>query len=497
MKGIRRALVLNTSARYFILAANFFTLAIVSRILTLSEIGVSVLCMAIVGMAFAVREFATTNFIVQRHDLKPEHVRTTYTVLLLVSGSISFLIWASAGTLANLYDEPRVVPFLNVFLLSVMVEVVGAPIGALLSREMAFGQLSVINIIGAALFSVLTITFALLGFSYMSFAWARLVSQIAIASLFIFVWPDKSIFKPCLSEWRSIMTFGGYNGATVLLFTIYDSLPYAVFGRILSVDAVALYHRSIAICQLPDKALLGGVGPVLLPAFSAEVRNGGGLREHYLRSVELITGILWPALILTAILAEPIVQIVLGDQWLGAVPLVRIIAIAYLFLFSFALDYPVFAAVGAMRDLFVRGAIVWPISAVVITSAAFFGLKAAALSLLITAPFQAFVSICFVRRHVDISWRDIVFAVRKSAGLMLCGAIGPLLVVMLSGGRFDLSMGPTIAAIALGLIGWGAGLRLTRHPLLREIEHAMTSLVGARLSARSLTQALRWENANR
>ncbi len=497
MSGIRRALVLSTSERYFILAANFLTLAVVSRLLTPAEIGVSVLGMAIVTMALAVREFATTNFIVQKHQLNLEDVQTTFTILLLLTGAITFLIIVSAGSLAALYNEPRLAPFLRVFLVCVLIEVIGAPIAALLRREMAFGKLAVINMTSAALFAGLTITLAALGFSYMSFAWARLASQTAVACMFLLVWPDKSIFKPCLTAWRSMVTFGGYNGANILLFTIYESLPYLVFGRILSVDAVALYHRSYAICQLPSKVLLGGVSSVLLSAFSAEVRNGRGLREHYLRSIELITGALWPALILLVILADPIVRLLLGEQWLGAVPLLRIMAIAYLFLFAWVLEYPVLIAVGAMRDLLMRSAIAWPVSAVVITCAAFFGLKAAALSLLVTMPFQAYVSIYFVRRHVDIAWRDIVFAVRKAAILALCSAVGPLSVVMLMGGRLDLSIGPTIGVIALALIGWGAGLRLTGHPLLREIEHAVRTLVDSSLSARKLFRALRWENANR
>ncbi len=497
MSGIRRALVLSTSERYFILAANFFTLAIVSRLLTPAEIGVSVLGMAMVMMALAVREFATTNFIVQQTELKLEDVRTTFTLLILLTGAISFLIMTCAGILAALFDEPGLVPFLRVVSLCVLIEVIGLTIGALLRREMAFGKLAAIHATGAAIMAGLTIALAALGFSYMSFAWATLVGHTAEACLFLLVWPDKSIFKPCLKEWRTIMTFGGYNGANAVLATIYESLPYLVFGRILSVNAVALYHRGYAICQLPGKVILGGVGSVLLSAFSSEVRNGRELRDHYLHSVELITGLWWPALILLAFLADPVVRILLGEQWLEAVPLVRIMAFANLFMFSGILNYPALVAVGAMRDLFVRSAIVWPISAVVITCAAFFGLKAAAVSLLVTTPFQAVVSIYFVQRHVDIAWWDIIFALRKAAVLVLCSAVGPLLIVTLLEWRLDLSIEATIGVIILALIGWGVGLRLTRHPLLREIEHAVRAFVNSPLSARIRSRALRWENANR
>ena len=94
------------------------------------------------------------------------------------------------------------------------------------------------------------------------------------------------------------MAFGGYHGANILLYRLYDSLPYLVLGRTLSLHAVALYSRGIAICQVPDKVLLGGVASVVLTSYSAEVRNGGDLRTSYLRAIEMITALQWPGLVL-------------------------------------------------------------------------------------------------------------------------------------------------------------------------------------------------------
>ncbi len=278
------------------------------------------------------------------------------------------------------------------------------------------------------------------------------------------------------------MTFGSYSGSNVLLYKVYESLPYLALGRSLPVETLALYNRGITICQLPDKVLLGGPMNVLLSAFANEVRNGRSLREPYLRSIEIITGVMWPILVLLAILAEPFIHILLGEQWLGSVPIVRIVAIAYLFSFAVELSYPVLVAMGAMRDLVFRSLIAWPVSIVVLSCAALFGLKAAAFSWLITFPFQAYISVYVVRRHVDVTWHDILSALRKPAALTLCSAIGPLSVLIFMEGQLDFSIVATGCLVVLSLIGWGAGLWLTKHPLLREIEYALTNLVELRES---------------
>src|SRR5690242_15236490 len=56
MTAVRRALLLSTADRYFTFASNFAVAAAVSRILTPAEIGVSVVGMAILGIALSVRE---------------------------------------------------------------------------------------------------------------------------------------------------------------------------------------------------------------------------------------------------------------------------------------------------------------------------------------------------------------------------------------------------------------------------------------------------------
>lgn len=476
MSGIRRALIFSTSERYFVIGANFVTLAIVSRLLTPAEIGVSVLGLAISMLVLNVREFATPIFLIQRRDLQSQDVRTTVTVLTIATVIISSLIVVSAPNLADFYREVGLVPFLRVLSLWMLVQIISAPIIALLRREMAFGKLAVINMTGAALCTGLTIALAVHGFSYMSFAWALLASEMAVACMCLFVWRDRSIFRPCLRAWRNIVSFGAYNGTNVLLYKIYESLPYLALGRTLPTEGVALYNRAFQICMLPEKMILGGAMNVLMSAFSAEVRKGHSLRDPYLRAIEIITALMWPALILIAILAEPIVRMVLGDQWLDSVPLVRIMAIASLFSFSAELNYPVLVALGAMRDLLWRSLIAWPISAVVITCAAFFGLKAAAISWLITVPFQAYISIYFVRRHVAVAWRDIIFSLRKGAILAVFSATGPLSVIVCMEGPLDLSIAATTGLIVLGLIGWGAGLQLTMHPLLGEIQHVVGKL---------------------
>jgi O-antigen/teichoic acid export membrane protein len=316
--------------------------------------------------------------------------------------------------------------------------------------------------------AISTITLAWAGFGYMSFAWGWLSGAAAGAVAAFALRGDIRLFKPCLDNVRDMVRFGGFNGMNSILFQLYDSLPYLAFGRILSLEAVAFYNRSMMICLLPNKLVLGGVTSVIFPTFSAAARDGRDLKRPYLTAIQYITGFQWPSYVVLAILAHPVVVLLLGEQWLPAVPLVRIMAVASLFSFAFELNYPVLVALGGIRDLFRRSLIAWPISGLVLIGAAFYGLTALACGLLIVVPFQAFLSLHFVRRRVSIAASEIANALWKSAIVTAASAAGPAAVVILHGSAV-LNFQATVLAACLSGIGWLLALRLTRHPLYYEV----------------------------
>jgi O-antigen/teichoic acid export membrane protein len=476
MPGVRRALLLSTGDRYAALLINFITVAVVSRILSPAEVGVSVVGMAIVAIAMSAREFASGNFLIQGGDLARDDVRAAFTVMVCLNAAIAAALAAAAPTVAFAYGEERLITYLRVVAGSLLLEVLAAPLITLLRREMAFGKVVAINVSGAVCAAVVTIALAQLGFSYMSFAWAWLASAVVTGMLAVALVGQAWMFRPRFRGWSGMLAFGGYNGATVLLYKAYEAVPYLLLGRLLSMHAAALFSRGLMVCQLPDKVFLGGAMSVVLPAFAATARGGRDLAEPYLKALALITALQWPALLMVAILAHPIVDVLLGAQWHEVAPLVQVIAIACLFTFSFELNYPVLVSMGALRDAFLRALIVCPISAATVVGAAFVGLQAVALSLLVVIPFQALVSLIFVRRHVRVAWVDIGAALWRSAALACITAAPPLILVLAAGSGFEFGLGIALAACALAALAWPCGLLITGHPLLDEVHRALLGL---------------------
>jgi O-antigen/teichoic acid export membrane protein len=349
---------------------------------------------------------------------------------------------------------------------------------------MAFGTLASINMIAATVAAVATILLALAGFSFMSIAWATAAGAATTTVLSFYFRPGLTILRPSFRSWRSVLTFGGYNGASFLINRIYETLPQLVLGRILPHSAVGLYNRATVVSDIPDKIILTSVFSVAFPALAAEVRQGRSLKEPYLRALGLITVFYWPGQVLLVLLAYPIVSLLLGQQWLGAVPLLQIMAIATFAWFPVTLTSPILLAVGANRDRVMADLVGRSVSAVILCSAAWFGIMAMAASKLLTLPFQMVLSFYFVRRHVPFRLRELGGGLWKSAAVTVGSAAGPVCVIAWSSSGFDLSIPDTMVAMLLAIVGWLVGVLATRHPVLLEFRRAGYALAGTSVMQR-------------
>jgi O-antigen/teichoic acid export membrane protein len=462
--------------QYARLVINFASIAIVSRLLTPTEIGVSVIGTGIMAIALGLREFASSDFLIQRQEILRDDIRTSFTLAFLLTALITVAMFALAPWFGSLYGEAKLARFLRIVAVAGLIEAVSLPIRGLLRREMEFGALAVVNTASAMTTAMATILLALAGLSYMSVAWATFAAAGTTTVLSFCFRPDLSILRPTFKSWGSVLTFGGYNGASFVINQTYVALPQLVLGHLLPHSAVGLYNRAQTVSDIPDRIVLTSVFSVAFPALAVEIRNGRSLQEPYLRGLGYITVFYWPALVLLALLADPVVSLFLGAQWRSVTPLLQVMAVAGLAWFPVLLTSPVLLAVGANRDRVLADLLGRSVSAVILCASASFGIMAMAVSKLVTLPFQMVVSFCFVRRHIRFRWRELGVAVWKSAVVTVGSAAGPLCVVALSDSGFDLSMRATTLAVLLAVPGWLATVLAVRHPVLLELSKALRHL---------------------
>lgn len=469
MSAVRSGILASAADRYASQALSIATLAVMSRILTPAEIGLFVVANAFIMLADNFRAFGTGTYIVQVQDLTPEVLRSAFTVTLLFSVGIFCAIFAASDLIAAFYGDAAIGGLLRLAAAGFLLIPFATPQLALLQREMRFRRLAVLNVSAAACNSAVTIALGALGRGPVSYVWGALASSAMLTALVLAMRPERGLFQLSLKRARPILSFGMVSSGVTVVNLAYDLLPRLAFGKILSFEAVGLYARAVTVCQLPDRTVTSALQPVVLPALAAHARAGGDLRASYLRGHALMSGVQWPMLVMLALLADPVVRILLGAQWVEAAPLVRMIALAMMTLAPAFMTFPVLVASGRIRDSLWASLISLPPSMLIMIGASTIGLEAVAASTFVVAPLQMGVAFAFIRRALDLSWHDMIIASRDSFALALGTAVVPGLILAASADGMTLTWMQTAAALAGGAAGWLMMLVILRHPIGAEV----------------------------
>lgn len=466
MIGLRRSFAFAFVERYAGSLINLGVTAALARLVSPDEIGVFVIGGTVILLGEILRDFGASSYLIQAHAITADGVRTTFTVTFAFSALIIGLVLATADPIATFYGDARLAVVLRIATAGFMLGAFINPILSLLRREMAFDRIALINTIGGCVNGAAAVGLAIAGFGYRSLALAYVAAAVATLAAALAFRPAVTTFRPGLADWRQVFAFGGYASATALINNLYLAWPQLVLARILGFDAVGLFSRATMLVQMPERSLLSALQPVLLPAFAREVRAGGELGTAYLHGIALATAVQWPFLVGLAILAEPVVAIVLGPAWMAAASVVRLLALGSLSLFAAFLTYPVLVAVGRVRDTLTASLIVLPPSALIVTVAAFHSLEAVAASLFVTGPLQMAVSFIVIRRHMPFPWPGLVARLGCSA-IVTAGASAAPLTLALGNGFTPYPGALALAGAIVGSgLGWLAALAATRHPLL-------------------------------
>ena len=467
----RAAFIINFAQWASVLAVYLLSLALISRLMDKAEIGRFGLAAAIYTVLAILGSFGAERYLVQARTIGPACVGAAFGLSLGASGAGSLLLLAAAQPMAGLYHDPGLAPLLRIAALALLVTPLHATLQGLLQRSMQFGRLYAVNT-GATIAGAATgVLLAWGGWGAAALAWGLAVEMAAKAFIALVCCRGLALAWPGRGVWRDAARFGGSALGVNLLTAAGDAMPALLTGRMLSIEAVGLLNRAQRMVAILQDAVQKSAKTVALPALAAGQRTPAALRPPYLLKISYLSGLAWPVFLVIAVLAAPIVRVMLGPQWGGAVPILRILALGGLFLPFVAMNVSFFTVLerldAMMRlqawllpaRLVILGAACWHGDLTTLAAAlvAVQGLRAAALS-------RSLAGLLHLARGA--AWAAAAPSVVPAAA----AGVAALLAALCISGPGVLG-GLAVLALACPAAGlaWLAAIGIGRHPLSAEL----------------------------
>jgi O-antigen/teichoic acid export membrane protein len=461
--------MLSIADSYFGLLLQIVSTMIIARVLTPKQVGVFAVAAVFSGLASMFRDFGVAEYLIQEKDLTRQKLAATLTLNIAASWSMAAALFVGAVFAARFYDSAGVADVMRVQSITFLLVPFGAVTMAYFRRELDYAPVLICNVAGSIASFVTGIALALLGFGYMSLAWASVTGVAVTVVGSLFARPRHLPLWPGLADIGTVFHYSKFASLVYIVGQLGKGAPEMIIGRVLTLVDVAMFSRANGLVELVNRLLLRSVMQVCMPYFAKNDRDGRSALDTYLKSVSYLTAVGWPLLGFLAVAAFPVIRIVYGDQWDAAVPLARILCAAFAVELLSVLSREMLLARGEAKQanaLQIRQQCLLVIG---LLAAVPFGLAGAAWGVLVASGCALVLGQTYLARVIALRMRDLAQACLPSAILCVV-SVGPAaawLALRHVGEANYISFGLVAAIVTAS--AWLTCIHLIGHPLGRDI----------------------------
>jgi PST family polysaccharide transporter len=301
-------------------------LVVLARVLTPEEFGLVALALVVIVVLDTVKDLGVTQaLVVDGPGEDGERADTAWTIAVAVGVALALLTAAVSPLVADFFAEPGLVALLPLLAVNVPLRALASSHYAIAQRNLDFRTRTQAELADALVRGVASIALALAGFGAYSLVLGYLVGTLAFDAV---LWTKVRLrLRPRIHRGsaRRLVGFGSQLTGVDMMAAFNHNVDNAFIGRVLGTTSLGLYSIALRVPELAVRNLGVVAGQILFPAFTATQPEAVG--RAFRVSLRLMVLISLPVSVALAVLAEPLVLAFFGDQWLGSIDALRVIAI--------------------------------------------------------------------------------------------------------------------------------------------------------------------------
>ena len=303
---------------------------LLARLLTPRDYGLIGMVVVLVDFVSMFQYLGLATATVKWATLNHRQVSTLFWINVAMSAAIMLATIAAAPALAWFYQEPRLLAITACYAVSIFLTGLNIQHEAILSRQMRFAAIAIIEITAIAVGLAAAVVAAVYGAGY----WALVINQLVMTlATVVGVW-STCRWRPGLparhTGVRSMLSYGG--NLTGYNFTNYfaRNLDNALIGKFWGAYQLGVYSRAYQMLLMPMAQINNPLVSVAVPALSRLTDSPDRYRMAYLRIVEKIAMITMPAIMFMIASSDWLVLVLLGPQWREASRIFMLLGVAAL-----------------------------------------------------------------------------------------------------------------------------------------------------------------------
>ena len=437
------------------IALQVLSVVVLARLIGPSDYGLIAMVTAVIGFADIFRDFGLSSAAIQAPRLSRDEQVNLFWANTALGAVLALLVVAGSPLIAAFYGQPDLTIIAIALSVNFLLNGMATQYRADLNRRMRFRQLAIADVAGPAVGLVVAIGMAVNGAGF----WSLVVQQITQVGVMLILVAVGAHWLPGLyrrgTSIRRFLAFGLKLVGSQVIGYIGSNADTVALGLTVSPHQLGLYNRAYQLVMTPVGQVRGPLNTVAIPVLSRLQHDHDRFDSFVQRGQVALGYTLVVGLAAVAGVAAPLVTVALGDDWVGAAPVVALLAIGAAFQTLAYVGYWVYVARGLVSHLLPYTMLATGIRLACVAVGAGFGVIGVAVAMA-TVPFVSWpLSFWWLSRRASIPVRALwIGGLRVMSFALLVGAaaIGAVMVSAQWGAWVSLLAGILAAAVCYAVL---------------------------------------------
>lgn len=321
IKGVSWSFVDNLANQ----GVTFLVGLVLARILTPDDYSLLGIIVIFISVFNSIVDSGFSNALIRKNDATDKDYNTVFVSNLGISFFLCAALYLLAPSIAKFLYRPLLTDLLRVMSFIIIINAFAIIQRTILMKNIDFKTQTKISLISSISSGVIGIGMALTGFGVWSLVGQQFSRQ-SLNTIFLWVyakWFPKIQFS--INSFKELFGIGWKLMVSGLLDTIWREIYQVVIGKCYAPATLGQYTRAQQFSSLCSSNLTAVIQRVSYPVLSSIQNDKCRLKAAYKRIIRISMLPTFVLMLGMAGSARSMIQVLVGDQWLPAVPLLQII----------------------------------------------------------------------------------------------------------------------------------------------------------------------------
>lgn len=321
----------STIERFSLQTIQFIINIIMARLLLPSDYGLIGMLAIFLQLSQTFVDCGFTNALIQRKERTEIDFSTVFYCNILIAFAFYIILFFTAPLIAKFYNLPQLTSITRIIALNFIFSSFSAVHKTKLTINIDFKTQSKTSLAAAIISGSIGIVTAYLGMGVWALVYQSIFNSLLMTILFWYFVRWKPLLKFSQQSFNDLFAFGSKLMIANFINIIYKNLYTLIIGKKFSAVMLGYYTRAEQFASFPPYNINAVISRVTYPILSSIQNDNKRLANTYRKYIQLTSFLIFPLMIGLAALSEPIIRLLLTEKWIGIVPLLQILCIAWMY----------------------------------------------------------------------------------------------------------------------------------------------------------------------